>query len=322
MRTLMFFSALLVSLPLLAQNKGHTEPNVKWNKRSITTCWGKFSDYQKYKSKFSGLPSDASDFIEYTAHEKKVLKALVSSEFSIATTGIEYVGWQDCARTSAPDVFLFKINTSSVWYAGRATIGQTGKSVEETFFSDSSIKFLKSPADTLNYLVINAYSIGYPNLPYAQDLKLVFLHELGHTSGLRHEHIDARAKGEWQGILRHPQDQNCATTGVSSTERASSTTRKFSVYDPNSIMNYCYIFLVEGLGLSIPSLLFTPWIKVDLWDPSIISKTGLNFQPSYKIRIGLSQGDKHSLKCLYQYDERTFKERCHANYNPLGTLPR
>lgn len=310
------FSLTLLSLSLtsFAQNKNYAEPNVKWTKKQVSVCWGKYQDRFLGMQKFDSLPSNPGVYLEYTAAEKLTLKALVNKEFTKEKTGLEFVGWTECSATLDPDVTFFKINDPFARYAGKATIGESGFSVSEVFQGKLRSTYQKKKASVRNYHVINTDGIGYPALPYAPDLRLVFLHEIGHTSGLRHEHIDPQAKSS---LFFPASDQNCVKTGISSSEIPGDSTRQFGVYDSNSVMNYCYIFLLEKIGLEYSTLTpAAPGIQLNLVDPAVISSSQSMGKKNYKIRIGLSSGDQHALKCMYQFDAKTVLAKCHNKFDP------
>jgi hypothetical protein len=314
MKNIFTFSLLALSLSSFAQNKNYAEPNVKWSKTQVSVCWGKYQDRLNGMQKFDSLPFDSRVYLEYSASEKANLMAMVNKEFTKTKTGLEFIGWKDCSETKNPDVTFFKINDPRVRYAGRATIGESGLNVSESFQGRVRSTYQKKKASVRNFLILNTDSIGYPALPYEQDLKLVFLHEIGHTAGLRHEHIDMQAKAS---LFLPQKDKNCVTAGINSSELPIASTMQLGVYDANSVMNYCYIFLLEKIGLEYSVLApAAPGIQVNLVDPAVVTTTQTMGKKNYRMRIGLSSGDQHALKCMYQFDAKTFLAKCHGSFDP------
>ena len=314
MKNIFTLSLLALSLSSFAQNKNYAEPNVKWSKTQVSVCWGKYQDRLNGMQKFDTLPSNPGVYLEYTAAEKATLMAMVNKEFTKAKTGLEFIGWKECSETKNPDVTFFKINDPLVGYAGRATIGESGFSVSEVFQGKLKSTYKKMKATVRNFLILNTDAIGYPALPYEPDLRLVFLHEIGHTAGLRHEHIDPQAK---KSLFFPQSDKNCVTAGINSSELPSSSTVQFGVYDANSVMNYCYIFLLEKIGLDYSVVSpAAPGIQVNLVDPAVVTTTQSMGKKNYKMRIGLSSCDQHALKCMYQFDAKTFLNKCHSKFDP------
>jgi hypothetical protein len=87
-------------------------------------------------------------------------------------------------------------------------------------------------------------------------------------------------------------------------------------------MSGCFLNTLRrftGLSFSYPQNEVSP---INLQDKSLFETQviGNNFQA--KIKISLSSLDKHSLKCLYVYDEKEFKDNCHKEFTkPIVSLP-
>ncbi len=319
MKTLVSLTLLSLSLSSFAQNKNFAELGIKWSKNQISVCWGKYGDERLMGlGKLDDVPSDPSVYLEYSHAEKVALQNLVTKEFTKIKTGLEFVGWKKCTKTINPDVVFIKVNDVHTPYIGQATLGESGIRVSETFSGKLETHYVKSKSKVRNSLVINIRKIGTRSLSYDQHLSLVFLHELGHTAGLRHEFIDPETTST---LSENLEDPNCLINDIYFREPLYVSTRKFGVYDTNSVMNFCYLYFLEKIGLdySIPTGPATE-MQPSLIDPAVITKTQSMSKKNYNIRIGLSSGDQNALKCMYQYDAKTFLEKCHSNYDPKPKL--
>jgi hypothetical protein len=252
------------------------DPGSIWPKRSIRVCWSEESEPRH----FGEIP-------------RRAVQSIVQQEYTLARTGIEFVGWESCSTLSqgTADVQIRQSTKNlggffRVW--GMASIGVP---------PDGSVPHL--------YLF---YDQGLqPNFEMhpMEHLQMIALHEFGHLAGLRHEHARPEAK-EWE-------EARCLT-GETLDEKAES----FGIYDRNSIMNYCWNqqIRVRGTGwempvpdaiLKLPAALRLSSIRslldrsMKIQDPSLVhlSLNATSDRLKVRIRIGLSAGDLNTLRSLY-----------------------
>lgn len=270
------------------------EPEFKWTKREIIVCWqdqnsldlSSLSNFQL--GQITPLLSTL-EIMDQTL--KNLIQEKIEAEFSAERTGIYFTGWKSCSETDSPDLHLLT-GRSTKTPRGRAILG-----FGDNFDFDLHI-----------YKRLTNYSFVYLNLDprnrkldFNLDVVQTALHEFGHVGGLRHEHIHQDMQ----------QDPLCGDWRPSETLYPGTT--HLSAYDPQSIMNYCFIDFVanhSGLIYSPPEneLLYVAHLQ----DETIVTKkdTVVNF------RIGLSKGDVHGLRCLNLYTEQEQKRLCHMDARP------
>lgn len=288
------------------------EPHYKWQKTNITTCWvdgemdiDSFSEYHRQRlalaleGKTSILP-----------RTKSRLQNLINREFTPARTGIHFTGWKSCDETKNPDLKIIPINSNAT-PLGRAPIGRsyTSDNLDNGgFLRGSSYLYLNFRADRSGSLID----------PF-EDIEVTFLHEMGHVAGLRHEHTHPEAKA----------DPACPSNYLA--EPLSSRSRVYSAYDPNSIMNYCFLDTVAHNSVIDQSSTIL-WVEDDQiahWvDGSIFQRTNHKWskggpitslpdpqrsRQTYKINVTLSRGDLHGLRCLYSYSGQQRGQYCHQS---------
>lgn len=270
--------SLLAMTPVLALAGVDSvgEPGSIWPKRSIRVCW-----------------SEESEPRHFGETPRRAVQSIVQQEYTLARTGIEFVGWESCSTLSqgTADVQIRQSTKNlggffRVW--GLASIGvpQDGNAPHLYLFFDQGLQ---------------------PNFQMdpIEHLQMIALHEFGHLAGLRHEHARPDAK-QWE-------EARCLT-GETLDEKVES----FGNYDRNSIMNYCWNQQIRVRGtswdmpvpnaiLKLPSELRLASVRsfidhsMKIQDPSLID---LSLNPTadrlkVKIRIGLSTGDLNTLRSLY-----------------------
>jgi hypothetical protein len=223
----MAFNALLI---LNAANAGIIEPKTLWDKNKIVTC------FYNEKPQLIGTAVKSYDHArkhyrfrpkELSRREKQKVTEVALRNFSEQRTGIHFVGFKDCSQTPSFDLIIMEAKgripiLSRPSFNGRAVIGEDGELAKmpngDTGFFDKS-----GLIPTIALTVQKAGTI---------------VHEFGHVAGLRHEHIHEDA----------PQDKNCESPLVpidfdkpESIEKPHSTTLFHTNYDPQSIMNYCWL---------------------------------------------------------------------------------
>lgn len=293
------------------------EPDIKWDKKEVSVCFADFSHYKKSYLSEKEPDLNETNVIAYTQSHKEALEDIIIQEYTKERTGIAFIGWKDCQEQPDSDVYLFRISDSGAGFIGVASQGEAG---EQTFeevgiFSKKKVKvYRKQNKDKKAFLALNTALLKSARLSRVSEFQMTALHEFGHLAGLQHEHADIREDNKRYG------DSNCSTSGTRTAEGPLSSTKKVSVYDRNSIMNYCYgnILRQNGLNIMVPTSLAK---KFSLKDSSLIQATPVVDGIHYEIKIGLSRGDLHGLSCLYLYDNKTNKEICRPEYNPAtGSL--
>lgn len=320
--TLLFSASALTTAHAGPENL--VEPYVVWSKKQVSVCYASSKDFTKTQ-----LPDSAPELREaaitsFTAAQKTLIKTAVTGAYSSAATGIEFVGWEECSKKPESDAYLFHISDAEQPFLGIASIGEAGNygyvdvPLDQTGKNKSRVfGMFKDPSKKAFVGINTALLSDKIALKVDDNLKLTAIHEFGHLAGLRHEHADPTMMVLNEKKIPVSQDLNCQTVGFEVKELPFQTTFKTSVYDANSIMNYCFLYVVQAYGTQFG--LKTEGVgKYFLFkDPSIITQIPIKDGMGYKIKIGLSKGDLHALKCLYSYDKNTVKRTCKDTYNPL-----
>jgi hypothetical protein len=336
----------LFCLVLVAQLIGQTsfagqesigEPHTVWKKRSISVCWGKYQNISESvaSESMNSIGLIKMEVMKYLSHFdsklKIAVKQIVQKEYNDDRIGITFTGWKECDDSANADVIIFAIKdtalgklnnflTSDLPY-GQATIGEAGK-------SSAKAGYYKPRTHLKPFVFIRQVDIseGFVISPL-DALRLTTLHEFGHLLGLRHEHARDEAV----------KDVNCHVTGTSVAspvgEDVDPSTKFYGVYDPNSIMNYCHIrMLKKKVGLkfqtvqdrTLVNLLLGPWLytdkEVNFIDSQLVRKSPsmINGITDYSVKVGLSQGDVHTLRCMYNfYAEEDAAKICRPSFDPL-----
>jgi hypothetical protein len=223
------FGAFLFGLitPLKA---GIIEPFVVWDKKAIVTCWyDSAPQLALTRIKSEEVAREKYDFVpkELSKREKRKVMEAVNLNFTPSRTGIHFVGWKGCSQTPNPDLIVMEAKSKIFIFDrpdfnGRAVIGEEGVS---TTMSDGSRGFWIKSGRVSNIAL------------YTQNRGTV-VHEFGHVAGLRHEHIHEDAFSDERCENRIiPLDFGKPET----IEKPYSTAIFHTTYDPNSIMNYCWL---------------------------------------------------------------------------------
>jgi hypothetical protein len=272
------------------------EPLTAWDKSQVKVCWGT-EHHQNQTFAFN----EKEEFINYTAEQKAWIKGIVTREFTVASVGIEFVGWQNCPDKADAQIVLLRAEPpipedSATVFAekgGRATIGMKG-SQSNSFDASTNTARTTYESNTLpylNYMILNTRGSNEKRMDQENYIKTIALHEFGHSAGLRHEHIR---------IADSKKDPNCKkmTAIKLNEEPAFESTRFAGPYDHNSIMNYCFInLLISNTGLTIKTKNIEKDIK--LTDPTLFTSRVDGKKTIYNVKVGLSAGDKQALKCMY-----------------------
>lgn len=281
-----------------------TQPDVIWDKKEISVCFADSSHFDKsyLSDQIPDLP--LTSIVLFTGPHKEALEDIIKQEYTLERTGVHFTGWKDCQTNPESDVYLFRLSDSGQGLTGAASQGEAGA---PTSVGKKRV-FQKQGKEKKPYLALNTALMNYPNLSKVDDYQLTGVHEFGHLAGLQHEHADMREDGKRYG------DSNCLRTNYSSSEGAYSSTEKVSVYDYNSVMNYCYGNVLRRRGLHF--IVSKEEGKYALKDSTLITATPATNGTAYDIKIGLSRGDVHALSCLYRFDKKTKKEICRQDYDP------
>jgi len=298
---------------------GIIEPLVSWTKQSIHVCWrnGVDQDPAFVKNDFNNI-------------KKQAVREIVQQEYTIERVGIEFVGWENCNELK-PGTFDFEIiqdhfaapsNPTVKYYRdqsveGMAFLGEGGgcyRITEHDPFSEQpkvSVGYYRrnSKPEKKVYLMFFEMNDVFENsFTSIKRLQSTALHEFGHVAGLRHEHIHPEAMN----------DSNCKYMGTDFTvsEKTYDTTRIVSEYDPNSIMNYCWLAALDAKGLVMGELpnvvddsLYEQVNRVEVTKKTVYTgkkphqkkKTVTVKTPvtEYRFRVGLSERDVMALQALY-----------------------
>jgi hypothetical protein len=298
---------------------GAIEPLVSWTKRTIRVCWRNGADLDPIYEK--------NDF---DSSMRQAVQDIVQQEYTINRVGIEFVGWQNCEELKPgaydfeiiQDRFGTKANPVVQYYRdqvveGMAFIGEGGGCyrITETdpFSNQSSVKVgyyyrNSKPEKKMYLLFVELNDIFENSFTSLKRLQSTALHEFGHVAGLRHEHIRAEAM----------QDENCKYMGTnySFSEKAYDTTQFVGDYDPNSIMNYCWLATLEAVGLKsreLPNMsdasLYEKFDRVETIKKTVLVGKKPNQRKKvvtvkspyqeYRLRVGLSERDVAALQELY-----------------------
>jgi hypothetical protein len=300
-------------------NPGAIEPLVSWTKKSIRVCWRNSAELDPIYEK--------NDF---NSVKKQAVQDIVQQEYTIDRVGIEFVGWQNCNELKPgsydfeiiQDNFSAKPNPWVQYYRdqvveGMAFIGEGGGCYRITendpFSGKTDVKvgyFYRNskPEKKLYLMYVDLNDIFENSFTSLKRLQSTALHEFGHVAGMRHEHIRPEAM----------EDPNCKHMGSNFTvsEKAYDTTRFVGDYDPNSIMNYCWLATMEAVGLKTQELpnmtdpsLYERFDRIETTKKTILvgkkpyqkKKVITVKKPvsEYRLRVGLSDRDVIALQDLY-----------------------
>ena len=206
-------SLMMIALPLGNCFAGMASHN-RWTIPEINVCFAeKGTEY--HKAEFNGAKRD------WKQKEKELVQRVLEEEFTAATTGYTFVGFQDCRMSEKINVVIgvrAGLSLQSIaGVKGTATVGMIHKDI--TSYSDAQGAVLLSP-------------MGIS--------KTTIIHEFGHILGLMHEHD-------------HPSSPTMQESACPYYQGSVETRRNiiYTDFDINSVMNYCYIFVKgRGTGLS------------------------------------------------------------------------
>jgi hypothetical protein len=300
-------------------NPGVVEPLVSWTKSSIHVCWRDGADTD---------PTYIQN--DFKSHQKLAVQAIIQQEYTIDRVGIEFVGWENCKDLpqggydfeiiqdkilSDTNPMVKPFRDASV--EGMAFMGEGGGCYRMTRFDpfrgaeEVTVGYYKRNATTnkkVYLLLVDWGGEGNSDYTPVQRLQNTALHEFGHVAGMRHEHIRPEAS----------EDANCKHMGVNFhvTEKPYDTTKMLGMYDPNSIMNYCWLATMEANSLVMTELpnmsdhsLYEKVNRVEISKKTVYVGKKPNQKKKmitvktpvteYRFRVGLSQSDVAALQDLY-----------------------
>ena len=210
----------------LTANASVYEPQVTWDKNEIEVC---FMDQEIQKNTTQVLNYSLLGLIwginpkPITTSQSQVVQTALQEEFSADKTHIYFTGFKPCSLAPAADVVIMQNRSLRLFnrfdyniFSGMASIGQSGVMSEEGYYTKSELK---------SFILLKSFD------------KSVIIHEAGHVLGLRHEHILEEAITD-PACLNMSQFVN---EDESNGDILFSSTERFQNYDPESIMNYCYM---------------------------------------------------------------------------------
>lgn len=234
--------SLVASLTLLLAILDHSAwaavyiKDALWPKKTVRICF--------YHSEIP-TPPNTYKILKPDDDLKEFSKRVIMREFSIARTGLEFTGWNDCnTETEKEDAFLkFTADEFSTGFTEHYGDKESGPHIS---------------------IGLGKYSEKLTE-PELRKLDASLVHEFGHLAGLTHEHEYFRSKAlkdpvckedertyKWiKGLNRFARHAaHFGALGFSGRIRPYYTAFKkgrksYGKYDPDSMMNYCHLRLLE-----------------------------------------------------------------------------
>lgn len=313
-----FFS--MITCSIWGTENSVVEPYVKWNKSSIKVCWGDATYIDQISLIDADIISDKNKIIsgsnnDSTSEYKEQIKKIIQQEYQLKKVGIEFIGWEKCPlptdenfksidlvlliKTSPP---LFSFNWFKEFLSGtiygEANIGQNGY-----YATIPDLEKNKEYKNFLTKFLFKRYLKGFYNKDLTKKSfvlltqinptknwsqarvqthqQLVALHEFGHIAGMRHEHTRSEIKSDQ--FCQMIEDQAIflfASYKRPKIEPRLDSSIAYGNYDPYSVMSYCYLVA-----------------KSQFEEPSF--KQYFTNTQIKNMKVGLSNGDIHALRCLY-----------------------
>ena len=231
------------------------EPQTKWKNSLVRVCWGDESHVEKTAVGIENqneLNQDTFPKYDFAEELKSKIKTLVTSEFTLKKTGIEFVGWNKCDDLNNIDAVIFLTDAKDLFYTiqGAATIGDRGEVMmdgEYRFYgyetSHPGIIGAAYKEGIKSYAWLRFNQEGYFKYQYkgaVDGLLATALHEFGHLSGLRH--ADLQIKEDKDQCRQSLNNVNGQEKSDLEKEKIGSTAKKVGGFDPDSVMSYCNIY--------------------------------------------------------------------------------
>jgi hypothetical protein len=124
MKHFFWLLSVILVLDVKASILNIAEPDIGWNKKDIKVCFAEPSDIKAslFYSKSLAYPNSLTAFTET---QKEEIKSIITQEYTATTTGIHFIGWQDCKDAEA-DVYIHRVEDKKQSFLGVATLGQSG----------------------------------------------------------------------------------------------------------------------------------------------------------------------------------------------------
>lgn len=298
LKLLIFLTSFTASFYLTAAD---AHLNLKWSDKEVEVCWANSEVFEQIIEPFMKFKNIGDLGIQSVRKKNKEhIQSIVNLHFRPEITGIHFTGWQECfAGSKAVKVFYFNELGGDFQKLDQATYGLL------SIFTNNYLG-----ASSIGNATFANTDMEEPGSPGSQALLLrtlnpgTILHEFGHLSGLRHEHVkpdvfDGQICREYSYLvnedfkIKHEKKLGAQT---------------ITVPDQFSIMSYCYIKLWKNMRF-LPDYDLSS--KIDLPFPEYIREKNGEFH--YRTLLSLS--DIHTLRCLYtdENDEHYCREHITVN---------
>jgi|GEM_PF-6983837 len=276
--------------------KSIVEPAAKWHINELETCW--------LDAGMAAYGEDAATIREFTDEEKTFISGKVNEQYTISATGVAFIGWRLCSdlkKEGKETILTLRKGTADLATSAAISIVRDKTTGAEVGTGLGRGKKVKGDDGTLlKYVPLEANETIAANIIFGLEaycggarMKLskekcyqgVALHEFGHVAGLRHEHIRPEAIASLGCDLTKAFEDFTKTAGTGKStfaEKLGESAELRGEYDPRSIMNYCYLNVLERMRVMDDQGLTTKAASED------------------EIKMELSAGDRATLKSLYQ----------------------
>jgi hypothetical protein len=293
---------------------GMTIKGARWASNSVEVCFASRkqagdSRFAEDSKTFPTLPAKVK-LADPTAEEKGLIETIVRSEYNLAATGFEFTGFQNCVSGTKAKLFVYLGHGGPL---GAGNIGEGMKIDKYWQYRDREGNVVLSPVYVKLSTALPSY-VYFQNLKalrgqdsrlaLAERLQMNVLHEFGHAVGLLHEDERAEANAS----------PNCYYQNSQSATRTSEPIALTS-YDFASVMSYCFLNSINnqtGLHYQIaqagldPTAIPKYGVPVVRWpglnldgEDRVLSRVPGTDRFDVKIRLGLSEKDRQSIRCLY-----------------------
>lgn len=198
----------------------------KWGHSQVKVCFANSNEDVIGKVQENRLKK--VKLLPFKELEKDIIVRTIENEYTKERTGIHFVGWEDCDKSSSSDAIISKaksirlltFNIVGPTYAGDSSIGEDG---------DVDGRLTKKTGKT-------------PFIAFTDFSPVTIAHEFGHLAGLRHEHIHTEAAKDQKCLSLFQQSTASYNQFISRrVDRYMDYTKNVTEYDKDSIMNYCAI---------------------------------------------------------------------------------